>query len=148
MDGRGRRAEREARWAGWLVGGWLREQRRNVKPEKSSHNDKHRRRTHGRGCIALASLQGGGGRYRELVRPVLSQQFGMSYSSLPLSSRGVDLSVCRGLSGFRAASSQVIPAAWNGFCPRPPPPESSPWRFQIQPAHDLPVRTGNVFFFF
>lgn len=98
--------------------------------------------------VALASLQGGGGRYRELVRPVLSQQFGMSYSSLPLSSRGVDLLVCRGLSGFRAASSPVIPAAWNGFCPRPPPPESSPWRFQIQPAHDLPVRTGNVFVFF
>lgn len=45
---------------------------------------------------ALASLQGGGGRYREVVRPVLLQQFGMSYSSLPLSSRGVDLLVCRG----------------------------------------------------
>lgn len=50
---------------------------------------------------ALASLQGGGGGYREVVRPVLLQQFGMSYSSLPLSSRGVDLLVCRGFGWHR-----------------------------------------------
>lgn len=38
--------------------------------------------------VALASLQGGGGRYREVVRPVLLLQFGMSYSSLPSEQQG------------------------------------------------------------
>lgn len=37
----GRQAGREGGEVGGLVGGWLQEQRRNVKPEKSSHNDKH-----------------------------------------------------------------------------------------------------------
>lgn len=37
----GMQAGRGGGEVGGLVGGWLQEQRRNIKPEKSSHNDKH-----------------------------------------------------------------------------------------------------------